>query len=259
MKLDHVYHGDCLSVLKEKVPDASVNLVYADPPYNASGKNLSLLNSGTGGPYHKVNERWDRFSLDGYWDMTTRWIGEADRVLKPGGSLYISCSVHNLGEVVMAGKASGLKFNNLLIWRKSNAMPSITRRTFTYTAEYVCWFVKGKGWTYNYKELKKLNPETTRDGKPKQMPDYIRLPLVQGAERIRSSNGRALHPTQKPERLLEIIITASSNPGEVVLDPFVGSGTTAVVAGKLGRRWIGIEKEAKYVRAARARIRRSLS
>ncbi len=259
MRLDHIYLGDCLSVLRREIPDASVDLVYADPPYNASGTRLSLENNGTGGPYHKVNEDWDRFSPEDYWALTTRWIGEAKRVLKPGGSLYVSCSMHNIGEVLMAGKAAGVKLNNVIVWRKSNAMPSITKRTFTHTAEYVCWFANGKNWTYNYGQMKAFNPERAKSGESKQMPDYVQMPLVQGAERIKAPTGRALHPTQKPERLLEIIITASSNPGNVVLDPFVGSGTTAVVAGRLGRRWIGIEKEEAYVKAALDRIRRSLT
>ncbi len=256
MKLNHIYTGDCLEVLAKEIPDGAVDMVYADPPYNASKTKLTLLNNGTGGPFHKINEGWDQYSNGDYWELTRHWIGEVYRVLKPGGSLYVSCSMHNLGEVLVAGKAHEFKMNNVIVWHKANAMPSITKRTFTHTTEYVCWFVKGKKWTYNYGQMKSFNPEHSKTGDPKQMPDYIRLPLVQGAERLRNGNGRALHPTQKPEKLLEMVITASSNPRDIVLDPFMGSGTTAVAAAKLGREWIGIEKEMKYVKAARARVRR---
>jgi len=257
MKVNHIYRGDCLKVLATHIDAGSVDLVYADPPYNASKGKLTLLNNGTGGPYRKVDEDWDRFDDEDYREMTSRWIGAVREALKPGGSLYVSCSMHNIGEVLLAGKKHGLKLNNVIVWHKANAMPSITKRTFTHSTEYVCWFVKGKKWTYNYASLKEFNTDRTREGELKQMPDYVRLPLVQGRERLKSETGRALHPTQKPERLLEIVIAASSNPGDIVLDPFMGSGTTAVVAAKLGRKWIGIEREEKYVRAANQRIKRA--
>lgn len=255
MKPGKIHTGDCLTVLRKDFTDGSVDLVYADPPYNASNTALKLLNNGTGGPYHKVSEDWDRYSDEDYWDFSTAWIAEVARVLRQGGGLYISCSMHNLGEVLMVGKREGLKLNNILVWRKTNAMPSVTKRTYTHTAEYVCWFVKGKNWTYNYGSVKAFNPERAKNGTVKQMPDYVQLPLVQGAERLKGDNGRALHPTQKPERLLELIITASSNEGDLVLDPFMGSGTTAVVAERLNRRWVGIERDARYVRAARRRVK----
>jgi site-specific DNA-methyltransferase (adenine-specific)/modification methylase len=133
-------------------------------------------------------------------------------------------------------------------------MPSMTRRNFTHSTELVLYFAKGPGWTFNYDEVKRLNPERRIDGEAKQMRDLWTFPVCQGKERLRGPDNRALHPTQKPEALLERVIVASSRPGEVVLDPFLGSGTTAVVAKRLGRRWIGIEREESYRAAAEQRI-----
>ena len=247
--------GDCVSVMREQLPSASIDMIYADPPYNASHVPLSLENNKTGGAYRKINEVWDRFSAHDYWQFTDKWIAESSRVLKNAGNLFVACSMHNIAEVIVCAKQQGFKHNNIFVWRKTNAMPNITKRTFTHTTEYTCWFSKGKNWTYNYFDLKKLNPETKKDGQPKQMPDFISLPLVQGRERLRSGNGnKALHPTQKPEKLIEIFIIAGSLRGNVVLDPFMGSGTTAVVAKKLGRRWVGIEAEKTFVTAANKRI-----
>ena len=131
-------------------------------------------------------------------------------------------------------------------------MPNLTRRTFTHATEYVVWFVKGGGWKFNCEAIKLLNPNRTPSGTPRQMSDFldfVELPIVQGKERLSREDGRAFHPTQKPERLLEIIITASSDPGDIVLDPFVGTGMTAVVAHRLGRQWIGIEKKSCLLRS----------
>lgn len=255
MKLRHIYQGDCAAAMKARIPDRAVDLIYADPPYNASGKALEFSRNKTGGPYAKINAEWDTFSQDGYRAFTEGWMRQAVRALRAGGSLYVSCSMHNIADVIMHGKAFGADLRNIITWRKSNAMPNITKRTFTHSTEYVCWFTKGPKWTYNYFALKTLNPERSKTGEQKQMPDWVVLPVVQGAERLRSDDRKALHPTQKPERLLEIIITASSNPGDVVLDPFMGSGTTAVVAQRLGRQWVGIEKDHQFITAALKRLR----
>jgi site-specific DNA-methyltransferase (adenine-specific)/modification methylase len=136
-------------------------------------------------------------------------------------------------------------------------MPNITKRTYTHSTEFVCWFVKGKNWIFNYDEVKKFNPNKTKSGEDKQMRDFldfIELPIVQGKERLRGENGRALHPTQKPERLLELIIKASSNEKDIVLDPFFGTGTTGFVAKKLKRNWIGIENNTDYIKIAEERL-----
>jgi site-specific DNA-methyltransferase (adenine-specific) len=252
-----MYAGDCIALMGATVPPASVDLIYADPPYNVSGKKLELRDNTTGGPFFKMNERWDTYAPDEYRDFTRAWIGGAHAVLAARGSLYVSCTYHNIGEIIVSARARGFRLNNILTWYKTNAMPSLTRRTFTHATEYVCWFVKGPRWKFNYEAVKRYNPHTTGEGKPKQVRDFldfIELPVVQGRERRRGNDGRALHPNQKPERLVELILLASSDEGDLVLDPFLGSGTTAVVAERLGRRWIGIEKNATYRAAARKRI-----
>jgi len=130
----------------------------------------------------------------------------------------------------------------------------MTRRVFTHSTEFVIWAVKGSGWKFNYEEIKEINPERQKDGKLKQMRDLWEMPLVQGKERLRGKENKALHPTQKPEEMLKRIILASSDKGDIVLDPFLGSGTTAFVAKKYGRKWIGIDKEQKYVDASLKRL-----
>jgi len=257
MKVNHIYHGDCIKVMKRYISENSIDLIYADPPYNLSGKSLNLVNNKTGGPFYKMNEEWDTWEYDEYIQFTQKWIKEAYKTLKPHGSLYISCTYHNIGEIIFTAKQIGFKLNNIITWYKTNAMPNITKRTFTHATEYVCWFVKGKNWKFNYEELKELNPHRTKNGKLKQMRDFldfIEMPIVQGKERIKAENGRAVHPTQKPEKLLEIIIAASSDIDDIVLDPFFGTGTTGVVARKLKRKWIGIEINKKFIEVAKKRI-----
>ncbi len=259
MKTNIIYLGDCIEVMRSCVERESVALVYADPPYNLSGKSLTLVNNQTGGPFYKMNEGWDTWDEQEYWQFTQEWVSLTNDILMPGGSLYVSCTYHNIGEVVMAGKKVGLRINNIITWRKTNPMPNLTRRTFTHATEYVVWFAKGSGWKFNYEAVKALNPHKSAGGITKQMSDFldfVDLPSVQGAERIRRADGRALHPTQKPERLLRIIITASSDPDDIVLDPFLGTGTTVAVAHQLGRRWIGIEKDPMYYEIAQKRIAR---
>lgn len=257
MKINHVYIGDCIKIMGEKIEKKSIDLIYADPPYNLSGKSLTLLGSKTGGPFYKMNEGWDTWDYDKYLKFTEDWLREAWRVLKPSGSLYVSCTYHNIAEVIYSAKKIGFNLKNIITWYKTNPMPNITKRTFTHATEYACWFVKGKNWKFNYDKVKKMNPLRTKDGKPRQMRDFINfieLPVLQGSERLKGPDGRALHPTQKPEKLLEIIIQASSDEGNLVLDPFFGTGTTGVVAKKLKRNWIGIEVSKKYTVAARKRI-----
>ncbi|OXU14741.1 Modification methylase DpnIIB [Sedimentisphaera salicampi] len=240
----------------------SIDLIFSDPPYNLSGKDLELRNNNTGGPYIKINAQWDVFSECDYNSFTFNWISGAAKTLKKNGSIYISCTQHNIGVILTEAKKAGLKLNNIITWYKSNAMPNITKRTFTHSTEFVCWFVKGKNWVFNYEEVKKFNPRKTKDGQPKQMRDFLdflELPIVQGKERIKNNNGRALHPTQKPEKLLELVIISSSNEGDIVLDPFFGTGTTGVVAQRLGRNWIGIEKNPEYIEIARKRLEKELA
>jgi len=254
LKTNTIYQGDCIRILTDKIEKKSTDLIFADPPYNLSGKGMTWKGNKTGGDWYMVNEEWDQMTSSDYTKFTNNWIVGCQRVLKDSGSIYISCTYHNLSEVMITLKQLGFKINNVIVWQKSNAMPNMTKRVFTHSTEFIVWAVKGKGWIFNYEELKKLNPERQKDGSSKQMRDVWRLPLVQGKERLRDTNGRALHPTQKPEEILRRIIIASSNKGDLVLDPFLGSGTTAVIAKKMGRDWIGIEKNKKYIEVAKKRI-----
>jgi site-specific DNA-methyltransferase (adenine-specific)/modification methylase len=258
MKINHLYLGNCIEILEQEIEAESIDLIFADPPYNLSGKKLDLPNNTTGGAFYKMNMEWDSFSDNDYERFTKNWISRCYRVLKPTGGIYISCSYHYIAEILYIAKKIGFKINNIITWYKTNAMPNITKRTFTHSTEFVCWLVKGKGWTFNYEEMKMFNPEKTKDGQNKQMRDFISIPIVQGKERIKEHNGRASHPTQKPELLLEMIIKASSNEGDIVLDPFLGTGTTCVVANKLSRNWIGIEIDKKYLDISKKRIEESI-
>jgi site-specific DNA-methyltransferase (adenine-specific)/modification methylase len=152
-------------------------------------------------------------------------------------------------------RINSCKVNNIIVWEKSNPMPNTTKRLLTHSVEFVVWAVKGKGWIFNSSDLRDLNPDRQKDGSPRMMRDVWVFPVVQGSERLRIGNGRALHPTQKPLELVRRTIIASTKKGEVVLDPFMGSGTTAVAAKIEGRKWIGIEREKRYIRAAETRIK----
>ncbi|MDI6756701.1 MAG: site-specific DNA-methyltransferase [Endomicrobiia bacterium] len=258
MKINHIYKGDCTTIMKNEIEPQSIPLIFADPPYNLSGTSLNLANNTTGGAFYKVNEKWDTFDYNDYLDFTEKWISACKHVLHPGGSLYVSCTQHSVAEIIFTAKKIGLKLNNIITWYKVNAMPNITKRTFTHSTEFVCWFVKSKNWIFNYDAVKRFNPNKTKDGQNKQLRDFldfIELPIVQGKERIRGECGRALHPTQKPEKLLELIILASSDENDIVLDPFFGTGTTGYVARKLKRKWIGIEKNAEYIELAKQRLK----
>jgi site-specific DNA-methyltransferase (adenine-specific)/modification methylase len=254
MKTNFIYHGDCINILNNIIDNGSIDLIFADPPYNLSGNGLKWQGNKTGGDWYMINEVWDKMSPPEYLQFTRKWIGACHRVLKDHGSIYISCTYHNISEVMIVLKQLKFKINNVITWHKSNAMPNMTRRVFTHSTEFIVWAVKGGKWVFNYQELKKINPDKQKDGSSKQMRDVWSLPLVQGKERLKGKDGRSLHPTQKPEEMLKRIILASSNQGDLVLDPFLGSGTTAFVANKLGRKWIGIEKERKYVDLASSRI-----
>jgi site-specific DNA-methyltransferase (adenine-specific)/modification methylase len=258
LPINEILQGDCTQILENDIQSESVNLVFADPPYNLSGKSLNLANNTTGGAYYKMNEAWDTFDYGDYIIFTTAWLKGCHKILAPNGSLYISCTQHNIGEILIESKKIGFKLNNILTWYKTNSMPNITKRTFTHSTEFVCWFVKGKNWVFNYNEVKEFNPHKTKTGNNKQMRDFfdfIEIPILQGKERIKGDDGRAIHPTQKPEKLLELIIRASTNKSDIVLDPFFGTGTTGAMAKKLHRKWIGIEKDAQYIEIAKERLK----
>ena len=254
MKTNIIYNDDCIKTLNTKIDKNSIDLIFADPPYNLSGNGLKWKGNKTGGDWYMVNEAWDKMTAPQYMQFTRQWIGVCDRVLKDKGSIYIACSYHNISEAMIVLKQLGYKINNIITWYKSNAMPNMTKRIFTHSTEFVIWAVKGSGWTFNYETLKKINPEKQKDGSLKQMRDFWQMPLVQGRERLRGEDGKALHPTQKPEEMLKRIILASSNKGDIVLDPFSGSGTTVYVAKKYQRKWIGVEKDKNYIKICKKRL-----
>ncbi|HMQ30323.1 MAG TPA: site-specific DNA-methyltransferase [Chloroflexaceae bacterium] len=247
MLLDHIYHGDCREVLAA-LPERSVDLIFADPPYNLQLRqelrrpNMSVVDA--------VDDAWDQFEDFAAYDRFTRaWLAACRRVLKDTGSLWTIGSYHNIHRVGAALQDLGFWTLNEVVWVKENPMPNFRGVRLTNAHETLIWARKSrdqKKYTFNYHALKNLN-----DGK--QMRSDWHLPLCTGAERLRL-NGEKLHSTQKPEALLYRVILASSNPGDVVLDPFFGTGTTGAVARRLGRRFVGVEREAAYVEAARARI-----
>src|SRR3989338_7161977 len=249
VKTDHkIIIGDALEELP-KIPDESIDLVFADPPYNMSKK------KGLGWKYSKhitMQEESDIFSKDDYFQFNKEWIKEALRVLKHGGSLWISGSFHNIYQVgFILQHIEEVKINNSIVWYKPNAQPNITCRMFTESTEHLIWASKngnGKKWTFNYEDTKNeiydsLNP------KGKQTRNVWAIPLTPKKEKWAGT-----HTTQKPVELLRRIILACTKPGEIVLDPFVGSGTTLAVAKMLNRNSIGIEKEKKYLEIIEKRL-----
>jgi site-specific DNA-methyltransferase (adenine-specific)/modification methylase len=229
----------------------SINLILTDPPYNASNGGINLPNNKTGGAYFKVNEKWDKLgSYSDYTDFTRKWIKAADKILTNDGTIMVCCSFHNLSEVINVLKELNYKLLNLIVWEKSNAMPNITKRMLTHSTEFIVWFAKGKGWTFNYKDMKKYNSG-------KQLRDVWEFPICQGQERIKGKDGRAIHPTQKPLKLFERLIEMASKEGDIILDPFMGSGTTAIAAENLNRKWIGVDNNPAYIKIANERIKQN--
>jgi len=245
---DTVVVGDCLSALKD-IPDGSVDLVFADPPYNLqlSGKLLRPDQSRVDG----VEEEWDRFSSFADYDAFTRgWLAECRRVLKDSGSLWVIGSYHNIFRLGATIQDLGFWILNDIVWRKTNPMPNFRGRRFANAHETLIWAAKGpeqKAYTFNYDALKLANDDL-------QMRSDWLLPICSGPERLKGADGAKLHPTQKPEALLYRVILAASNPGDLVLDPFFGTGTTGVVAKRLMRRYLGIERDPGYAAAALKRL-----
>jgi modification methylase len=242
-----VIEGDSIEVMG-RMAEASVDLVFADPPYN-----LQL-----GGDLHRpdnsrvdgVEEAWDKFADFATYDrFTLDWLAAARRVLKPDGSLWVIGSYHNIYRVGTILQDLGFWILNDIVWRKSNPMPNFRGRRFTNAHETMLWCARAQdaSYTFNYQSMKALNEDL------QMRSDWV-LPLCGGAERLKR-DGKKAHPTQKPEALLHRVLLASSNPGDLVLDPFFGTGTTGAVAKRLGRRWIGIERDKEYAKLARARIK----
>jgi len=247
LPLNTVIVGDCIEELKS-LPEASVDLVFADPPYNLQLNNE--LYRPDNSRVDAVDDDWDKFgSFSAYDTFTREWLSACRRALKPSGSLWVIGSYHNIFRVGAILQDLGFWVLNDVVWRKSNPMPNFRGRRFTNAHETLIWASTGPKarYTFNYEAMKALNEDL-------QMRSDWLFPICSGAERLREGCGRKTHPTQKPEALLHRIILAASHPGDVVLDPFLGSGTTAVVAQRLRRAFIGIERDKSYAKAARARL-----
>jgi modification methylase len=246
--VDRIMRGDALDNLRA-LPDACVDLVFADPPYNLQLR--QSLHRPDQSKVDAVDDHWDQFDSFAAYDRFTRdWLGEARRVLKPTGTLWVIGSYHNIFRVGTALQDLGFWILNDVVWRKSNPMPNFKGTRFTNAHETLIWAArdaKQTGYTFNYKAMKSLNEDV-------QMRSDWLLPICTGNERLKNADGQKLHPTQKPESLLHRVLLATTQPGDIVLDPFFGSGTTGAVAKMLGRHYIGIEAEAEYADAAQARI-----
>lgn len=246
LPFDQILHGDCTEILAS-LPAKSVDVVFADPPYNLQlQKDLYRPNRTK---VAAVNDGWDKFAdFKAYDEFTRGWLTGCRRVLKDTGTLWVIGSYHNIYRVGALIQDLGFWILNDIIWIKSNPMPNFRGVRLTNAHETLIWAQKKKGaqYTFNYRTMKALNEDL-------QMRSDWNLPLAAGKERIKS-NGAKAHSTQKPEALLYRVILSSTNPGDVILDPFFGSGTTGAVAKKLGRRFIGIERDARYVRVAKKRI-----
>lgn len=248
LNVDTIVQGDCIEVLN-RLPEKSVDLIFADPPYNLQLQQALLRPNQT--EVDAVNDAWDQFDDYAAYDSFTRaWLSGCRRVLKDTGTLWVIGSYHNIYRVGAILQDLGYWFLNDVVWVKTNPMPNFRGVRFTNAHETLLWVKKSKDqkkYTFNYQAMKSVN-----DGV--QMRSDWEIPICTGAERLVDENGRKVHSTQKPEALLYRVILSSSNPGDIVLDPFFGTGTTGAVAKKLGRRYIGIERDTAYIRAARARI-----
>ena len=245
--INTIINDDSIKIMNA-MEENSVDLIFADPPYNLQlGENLTRPDNTT---VAGVYEEWDSFeSMAAYDDYTRRWLSAAKRVLKDNGSIWVIGSYHNIFRVGYILQDLGFWILNDIIWNKVNPMPNFKGTRFTNAHETLIWAVKNPKakYTFNYEAMKALNEDT-------QMRSTWELPLCTGKERLKGDDGNKLHPTQKPESLLYRVIMASSNVGDVVLDPFFGTGTTGAVAKKLGRNFIGIEKDATYIKGAQKRI-----
>ncbi|HMN36947.1 MAG TPA: site-specific DNA-methyltransferase [Hyphomicrobium sp.] len=249
LPLNTIRNGDCIGELK-KLPDACVDLVFADPPYNLqlAGELLRPNNTRVDG----VDDDWDKFSSFANYDAFCRaWLAECRRVLKPDGAVWVIGSYHNIFRLGVALQDLGFWIQNDVIWRKVNPMPNFRGKRFTNAHETLIWAGRDakSRVTFNYESLKTCNDDL-------QMRSDWLFPICSGPERLKDDGGRKAHPTQKPEALIHRILIGCTREGDVVLDPFFGTGTTGAVAKRLGRNFIGIERDPDYVKAAEERIAR---
>ena len=240
--------GDCVAAMA-RMPGESVDLVFADPPYN-----LQLqgdLKRPDDSRVDAVDDDWDKFSsFAAYDDFTRAWLLACRRVMKPSATLWVIGSYHNIFRVGAILQDLGFWILNDVVWRKTNPMPNFRGRRFTNAHETLIWAARepgGKGYTFNYEAIKAGNEDV-------QVRSDWTIPLCTGEERIKDANGKKVHPTQKPEALLARVMLSASRPDDLVLDPFCGSGTTGAVAKRLGRRFIGLERDKVYAAAAEKRI-----
>ena len=247
LPLNEILEGDCVDVMRA-LPDACVDLVFADPPYNLQLR--GDLHRPDNSRVDAVDDTWDQFSsFRAYDDFTKAWLKAARRLLKPNGAIWVIGSYHNIFRVGAALQDEGFWILNDVVWRKSNPMPNFRGKRFTNAHETMIWASRDEAarYTFNYEALKALNEGI------QMRSDWV-LPLCTGHERIKDQNGEKAHPTQKPEGLLHRVLIGSTNAGDIVLDPFFGTGTTGAVAKMLGREFIGIEREAAYREVAAKRI-----
>ena len=250
LPLDSIIMGDCIAAMRS-LPAKSVDMIFADPPYNLQlGGDLSRPD---GSHVDAVTDDWDKFdSLSAYEKFTRNWLAEARRILKDNGTIWVIGSYHNIFKVGSAIQDLNFWILNDIIWRKSNPMPNFKGTRFTNAHETLIWASMGEKarYTFNYRSMKTLNDEL-------QMRSDWEFPVCGGQERLKKG-GTKVHPTQKPEALIYRILLACTKPGDVVLDPFFGTGTTGAVAKRLRRRWIGIERDLGYCDAALERIAAAL-
>lgn len=247
LPLNTILGGDCIEVMNS-LPENSVDLIFADPPYNLQLK--GDLHRPDNSKVDAVDDEWDQFSSFAAYDKFTReWLAAARRLLKPTGAIWMIGSYHNVFRMGAELQNQGFWILNDVVWRKSNPMPNFRGKRFTNAHETMIWASKSEGskYTFNYEALKALNEGV------QMRSDWV-LPICTGHERLKNENGEKAHPTQKPESLLHRVLVGSTNPGDVVLDPFFGTGTTGAVAKMLGREFIGIEREAAYREVAEKRI-----
>ncbi len=247
LPLNRILRGDCVQHMR-MLPASSIDCIFADPPYNLQLR--GELRRPDDSLVDGVDEDWDRFDDFATYDRFTReWLGEARRLLRKDATIWVIGSYHNIFRIGAVLQELGFWILNDVIWRKSNPMPNFRGRRFTNAHETLIWAARGSDsrYRFNYQAMKALNDEL-------QMRSDWLLPLCTGAERLRNAHGLKLHPTQKPEALLHRVLLASTVADDIVLDPFLGSGTTAVVAKRLHRRYIGIERHPAYVEAALGRL-----
>ncbi|HEX6956754.1 MAG TPA: site-specific DNA-methyltransferase [Ferrovibrio sp.] len=248
LPLDRILIGDSIAEMN-KLPAESIDCIFADPPYNLqlSGE----LRRPNDSVVDAVDDDWDKFGSFGEYDAFSQaWLQAARRLLKPNGTIWVIGSYHNIFRLGAQLQDLGFWMLNDVIWRKTNPMPNFRGKRFTNAHETLIWCAKSqdaKGYTFNYDAMKALNDDL-------QMRSDWLIPICSGSERLRGADGAKTHPTQKPEALLHRVLIASTKPGDVVLDPFFGSGTTGAVAKRLGRHFIGIERDATYAKAAERRI-----